>query len=319
MPEQINEEIIEIDKGSVSQNKKTNKLNKDWNEMSNAMQDFVDIFFLEASIFKTKEPLKMLTDYIQNYDRLLYTLVSDNIYDKFSKENEKNMVLQETFLFNIDQLIEDYEDKKGQISLEINVKMILFKFKDHANLAIRQYRSLKQTDEEYEKKFMKKIAPVKEQVRKDITTQLISLVSVFTAMTFVIFGGINSLQATFNAAESQNIIRVLLISVIWGISMFNVIYGFLFCISKMTSLEIQNKTENNICGKYPLFFWINTTLIFLLTSSIWLLFLQRIGLFSGVPWESYKYRIALIGTAILLFLIVYMYKKLYSLTSNKNN
>ena len=55
-------QIIEIQKGNTL-NQKPGKT--EWDKMSEAMKQLVDLFFLERSIFKSKDPLNILKKYIK--------------------------------------------------------------------------------------------------------------------------------------------------------------------------------------------------------------------------------------------------------------
>ena len=184
-----NIQIIEIQKGNTLNQKPRET---EWDKMSETMKQLVDLFFLERSIFVSKKPLDTLKEYIKEYDRLLYTVLSDAIYESFIKNEEKEALI----LGNIDYLLDlcnkDIEESltlnnKNELKSKKYVRKVVLKIKDHINLAIRQYRTLKQTDEEYNRKFNEQIGAFKEKLTQDITSQLITLVGIFTAIAFVVF------------------------------------------------------------------------------------------------------------------------------------
>ena len=53
---------------------------------------------------------------------------------------------------------------------------------DHVNLAIRQYELFNQNDERYEKIVEEKMKDVEIRLTKEMNTQLISLIAIFTAL-----------------------------------------------------------------------------------------------------------------------------------------
>ena len=145
-----NIQIIEIQRGSDLNQK---PIKTEWDKMSEAMKQLVDLFFLERSIFISQNPLGILKTYIKKYDRLLYTVLSDAIYESFIKNEEK----EDFILGNIDYLLDlcnnDIEESstssnKNELKNKKYVRKVALKIKDHTNLAIRQYRTLKQTDDE---------------------------------------------------------------------------------------------------------------------------------------------------------------------------
>lgn len=211
-------QIIEIQKGNTSNQKPRET---EWDKMSETMKQLVDLFFLERSIFVSKKPLDTLKEYIKEYDRLLYTVLSDAIYESFIKNEEKEALI----LGNIDYLLDlcnkDIEESptlnnKNELKNKKYVRKVVLKIKDHINLAIRQYRTLKQTDEEYNRKFNEQIGAFKEKLTQDITSQLITLVGIFTAIAFVVFGGISSLGSVFSDINKKSIIKLIISSSIWG-------------------------------------------------------------------------------------------------------
>lgn len=61
----------------------------------------------------------------------------------------------------------------------------------------QQYIMLKQTDEEYDEKFKARISSFKEDMSKDMNARMITMVAIFTALAFLIFGSISSLDGIF--------------------------------------------------------------------------------------------------------------------------
>ena len=92
----------------------------------------------------------------------------------------------------------DLKNKKVNISSK--GYKLLYKLYDRCNLAIIQRNAYKETkesiqrnvndffEEKYSEESDRNIKPKMDSLEKDITTQLISLVSIFTALAFVMFG-----------------------------------------------------------------------------------------------------------------------------------
>lgn len=319
--------IINIQKGN--ENIKTPILNTEWDTMSSSMKNLVDIFFLEKEKFIDEEPLKKLKDYIEKYDRLLYTILSDRVYESFSMiKDREDFVVLNNILNNIDLLLELCEEeirncpnskKNKELRERKRIKRIVLKFKDHTNLAIRQYRSLKQTDEEYIKKFNEQISEFKGKLTQELTSQLITLVGIFTAIAFVVFGGISSLESIFTEINKKSIIKLIIASSIWGLSMFNLIFGFLLGISKMTGLNLGNSRSKDFFERYILVFWMNGIMITILILTLWIYFIFKINIFEELFFPIYKKFLFLIGTIVIGTTIYCIFKFLKQKTINIKN
>ena len=308
--------IIEIQKG--------NPLNQEpikskWDEMSEAMKQFVALFFLERGIFISENPLDILKKYIEEHDRLLYTVLSDAIYESFIKNEKK----EDLILGNIDYLLDlcnnDIEESststsESELKNKKYVRKVALKIKDHTNLAIRQYRTLKQTDDEYKIKFNEQIGDFKEKLTQDITSQLITLVGIFTAIAFVVFGGISSLGSIFSDINKKSIIKLIISSSIWGIAMFNLIFGFLLGISKMTGLNISSSNSRDFIKKYLLIFWMNAIMITIVVVSLWLYFMFKIRILEELFSTMNKKFLFFSSGIIIIIIIIYIFRYLISKT-----
>lgn len=105
-------------------------------------------------------------------------------------------------------------------------------------LASQQYTMLKQSDTEHDEKFQKRITAYKEEMSKEMNTQMITMVGIFTALAFLIFGSISSLDGVFENIDLP-LFKVISIGLIWGICVSNMIFVFLYCIGKMTKLNFK--------------------------------------------------------------------------------
>lgn len=313
--------VIDIHKGSSSCEILTENT---WDIMSNSMRELIEIFFLTKEDFLKKKPLDKLKDYIEKYDRLLYTVLSDRIYERFSDIEKK----EELILRNIDLLLElcarDIDDcphsgNNSELRKREETRKIALKLKDHANLAIRQYRSLKQTDEEYVKKFNRQIGSFKENVMKEITSQLITLVGIFTAIAFILFGGISSFNNIFSVIKETSTLKLIIVSCLWIVGMSDIVFIFLLGISKMTNLDIGDKINTNILEKYIWIFWFNAIFISIFVCSLWLIFGISIGVFSYfTTLKTLKYIIFYAGVVGVLYANYFIFSFLMKKTKNNN-
>lgn len=237
--------------------------------------------------FKCKDVDQHISDYIQEYNRLLYSVISEYI---FQLSEEKT----DAFNSNLETLVEYTLNKQDKLHIEKEeccqqdrTKQSILKLWDHVNLAINQSRNLKQSDEEFKKKFTDHIVPVRKDVddqlnefTRSMNSQLISLIGIFTAMSFLVFGGINSLDNIFSGAFSIPLLKLMIIGCIWGLCIINLVFIFMFFISKMVSLNITSNTSPsaNIFQKYPLVWWSNLVIGALLIISTWLFYIDKMDL-----------------------------------------
>lgn len=237
--------------------------------------------------FKCKDVDQHISEYIEQYNRLLYSVISEYI---FQLSEEK----RDTFNSNLETLVEYTLNKQNKLHTEKEeccqedrTKQSILKLWDHVNLAINQSRNLKQSDEEFKKKFTEHIMPVRKDVDKQLneftrsmTSQLISLIGIFTAMSFLVFGGISSLDNIFSGAFSIPLLKLMIIGCIWGLCIINLVFIFMFFVSKMVEFNITSNTKPsaNIFQKYPLVWWSNLVISTLLIISTWLFYIDKMNL-----------------------------------------
>ena len=272
------------------------KKNKNWDDMAQSMQDFIISLKQNSDSFLPEESYKKLEMYRKTYDRLLYTVLSDEIFSCF--DDETKIKEGTNILTNIDALLVYCENNENY---QKNVHNIILKLKDHANLASRQYNSLKQTDEEYQQKFNKRIFGFKEKVTQEMAAQLITLVGIFTAIAFVVFGGLSSLESIFS--NKRPLIEIIVIASIWMLGMINLVFIFLKGISNMTQLDISSKNSNNLLEKYIWIIWFNLIFILVIISVFWINFAKNSIILNNLftKWKEWIY---VGGTFLLIILII---------------
>ncbi|MFV0515854.1 MAG: hypothetical protein ACK5MV_00450 [Aminipila sp.] len=303
-----------INKG---QDEKTNIDFSDFIENNKSREkDLKEICILLSGLndeFEVKEALESINQYVVDYGRLFYSQISDNIFNLNEKERS-------SFSNNIDKVYQ-YSSQKDFLPEGCHSKTVevVAKLYDHSNLAINQIENLKQSDEEFESKFSCKfesaVDPVKKKVEEDLkevsknmSGQLISLVAMFTAMSFLVFGGISSLDNIFEGARNFPLIKICIIGTIWGICIVNLITVFMFFVSKLIgkSIKSDESPEANLVQKYPLVFWTNFILIFILVVCIWIYVIYKNNLGKSVFTyvEAYPLQVVLGGSFTLLILFI---------------
>ena len=288
-------------------------------EMSKCMGRICEKLSQSSNQFDEKESFCLIKKYIAKYDRLLYADISNYIFQLRSDEAVS------TFQTNLEKVLEyalsDNINETDNLNPQENRKVIL-KMYDHVNLARRQYNELRQSDEEYEEKFRKNIEPFKQEVTKEMSNQLITLVGIFTAMAFVVFGGMSSLDNFFgNGANNVSIIRLMILGVLWSLCMTDLIYIFLFCVGKITKLSIKSsdKHDDNLVKKYPIIFWSNFLFLSILALLYWVNFLYQRNLLVWFFEIANKKPaiVSIFGFVIIIVLIISGARKLINLRKEK--
>lgn len=296
-------------------------------EMTIDIKNILDSSFMKTTKdFNAYDCIKLINNYIKEHDRLLYSVISNYI---FELKNQDPGI----FITNLDFLTqfvlsnkynEEYlgnNKSNSQLEEYLKVKKTILKLWDHVHLALYQFDNLKQSDEEFKRKFIKNIEPVNTEVNKQLNeftkgmnSQLISLVGIFTAMSFLVFGAINSLDDIFKNAQSIPILQIMIIGSIWGLCITNLVFIFMFFVSKMTKLEIKScyRKDATLVEKYPLVFWSELVIIFILTSCSWLYYIdsQNIGKWFVNLGEKWPIFISVGGFVLIGVIFGFCVKKL---------
>lgn len=272
----LEKRINDIEKDAIEQNT-DDKYTKD---ISDNIKKICDMLSVESKEFDMEKTIKVIEDYVNKYERWMYSDVSNNIFGE--KETKVNSMIS-----NISKLVsyvcsEYYNEKISKIQVETqrnNKELIrnkILKLHDHINLAYFQYVNFNKTEEQNRRDFDNNISSYKEQMTREFSTQLISLLGIFTAMAFLVFGGINSLDNILSGAVNVPITELVIIGCIWGLCIINLIFVFMFFIAKLTNLNIKSDVDVNagIVKKYPLICWINLVLMTILLFCSWIYYID---------------------------------------------
>ena len=222
-----------------------------------------------------------LESYLSNSDgRLMYSSISNYIFNK----NEEELT---TFETNLDSVLHYVEYKLSKSPEDEHSKKLfkaVLKFYDHSNLAIQQQKLVnkKRLDLEHEVECI--LTPKIPEITKDMTSQLVGLVSIFTALSFIIFGGISSLDSIFTSMqgtlnEQHSILPILVTAIAWALCLMNLLFGFMYFILQITHLPKPiNENAHNIVQRYTVVFLCNYILFafLILFSGMW--FAERNGI-----------------------------------------
>lgn len=277
-------------------------------EMESEMTSICDSLCCDTQTFNKIEITNKINVYLGSYNRILYHVITNCIY---SPDHDTGV-----FSTNLQKVVEYVlSDEYNSTDDSIDTKKIMIKIWDHYNLANRQFNTLNQTDQDFTKKFNSKITPIHAKIEenlhthtKEINSQLIALIGIFTAMSFLVFGGINSLNNIFYNAKMIPILNLMIIGSIWGLCILNLVFVFMFFISKMTGLDISsNKNkDSSLIKKYPLVIWSNLIICTILLICLLLYYIDRWNLGSWLYDFSYHNQILVFISGFLAITIIFI-------------
>lgn len=164
---------------------------------------------------------------------------------------------------------------------------LVSKFLDHVQLAHRQEQLFTEKGSAFNSMIDQKVRDSSVKMTKELTSQLISLVAIFTALSFIIFGGINSLSSIFSTLDmtQHSILSTLIVSIAWAFCLLNLLFLFMYFILRIVypknarSEDSYISKERNLIQRFPLFFLLNYFLFscFLICSTIFFLTSNNIG------------------------------------------
>ncbi len=206
--------------------------------------------------------IKDFSKFAKSYKKLLYAKISSMII-----ACEDNNVI-ENLTNNISTVIEAIKVNEKDTAVEESIILVdkdcytlFLKFHDHCNLAITQRNVYLRTEEDFKKIAESTKAEVNESLmtatteinkhaeeseakidslEKNITGQLISLVSIFTALSFVIFGGISVLGSLLENIKTLPLLNILFVADLWMLCMINLFVIFVKLIIKLANAKDVN-------------------------------------------------------------------------------
>ena len=229
--------------------------------------------------FNTEKCFECILDYIKKYDRILYAPISGTIYSVCaSKEHEKSSDIMGNITSNIDKVkeyahsdsVNDRIRKANNTEKKqlLDTQKSILKIWDHINLAYQQYDVLRQSDEETNKKIDLCLEPFQKKITQEISSQLLTMLGIFTALAFLLFGGISSLENLFSNS-AMPILKFMVIGSIWSLCLLNLLFIFLYCVLKIIKISPVNNDDSSISRKYAIFWWTNFIVISIMIFSLW--------------------------------------------------
>jgi len=195
-------------------------------------------------------------EYERKNKRFFYSYITQYIFDE--EKDEKIGKLLGNIQTMIDQIetSDTYDNNNGLLQKATVVSydqyLMICKLYDHCNLASKQRLAYKnkatQADIENRIEEVQKIIKVEnenlietrvKEYEKNITSQLIGLVAMFTALSFLLFGGISSFGNIFQMLNTASLSKILILSDVWLLCMFNLFTLFIKMIALITNKKFE--------------------------------------------------------------------------------
>ena len=217
----------------------------------------------------------MIEKYLESYKRWLYSDISGYLFNCTEEAVS-------TFLTNLDTLqlyahkfqgepVNNREKKR-----RTELMFAIDKLWDHSNLAQKQNISLHDSEESFKARFEKNLIPFEARFSKNMHEQFISLIAIFTALSFIVFGGISALDDIFAGVTSIPILELMIIGSIWSLCIANLVFAFMFFVSKLTKISIKSSSDPSasIAEKYPFMIWSDFLLLLILSVTCFLYYID---------------------------------------------
>lgn len=292
--------------------------------------------------------LKALEDFIGKYQRIPYNVVTTKIFELNTVNCDDRDIVK---LTNRAEALVNYLNKKVEEDKEncnknkeikaysvqyvnsLQSYKIALKLYDHIQLAISQSSSimnrsiaLEEMQQILEDKLSKKVIDsmdksnelerkVNEANHKydKITEQLISLVAIFTAVAFIIFGGLTSINTLFEAAKNGiALLNTLALASLFGLIMINATYMFMRFV-----LVMLGKSNNSIKMMKTTLFSNLILLVIMAACVIFALHPNFIVDIKNFTLESKMIIILIVALFIAIIIINYLLNKVNSQKGDK--
>lgn len=300
----------EIDYNSSNRNKT--------GEMITSIRSICEYLNTNSLNFEPQVALKKIISYIDRYDRILYSELS-SYYFKCNSLSDANSFISQNMQTLTDYVtstkIEEFEDIGG-IETDIeNIKKIVLKILDHLRLADSQLQYLNQ-DKFYEH-FWEEREDIENSIKEEghkLNKELISLVAIFTAMAFLVFGGLNSLSDILELSfKNFSVLNISFVGIIWGLCIFNLIYLFIYLVSKIIQVNVASENPFLLDKRHRLYITGNVILVvaFAICGWVYVAKTDYLGLYSELAtiFGNFTFFLPFVGIICLVILYLVVYKK----------
>lgn len=213
------------------------KNNKDkLKEMTDDMTNLLKCFSTEKKDISDAEISNHLFEYFNKYDRYLYSVITPYLIEMGSTQSRDNF---------LNRIISFYGSNEVKNFPEELRKKVL-KLYDHVNLVICQNSAFYTSRKRIQNISQEAAEKAKEEINgsvQNINSQLISIVSIFVAISFVMFGGMSLLNNLFDyeGLETVPIMEMICAGSLIGIIMIMTFYLFVILIFKLTGKICEDK------------------------------------------------------------------------------
>lgn len=272
---------IDILKGTSGVDRNNTLRPADMEKIHTDMERFFRHLFLGIDSFNPEQAFKELHGYMREHRRILYSVVAEKVYTCLHKDNDASFDILNT---NMESLVEytcvaeNIANQKKSLPADSDEKEIddtryaAWKIWDHIKLSELQFNEMQNPMSEYNQDSEKRLLTMQKDMSEKMSGQLISLVGIFTAVAFILFGGIGFFKDVMEKLSSTALPKVIVVGCLWGSAMLNIVFVFLFCIGKMTGLAFKsnNNPTATFFQKYPVVVWTNYIIITIMLTFIWI-------------------------------------------------
>ena len=280
-------------------------------QMSLEIKEICELLNKKNKQFDCNDAFTKIIKYVQQYDRLLYGDISSYCFALTQEEMDNfngNLIRMVIFTDSKDfsNTIEKIKENGIPQGADLcdKAKRIVLKIYDHVNLASAQINDLKKDDKDIEMKIDNQLQPVKSDIIKEMSGQLLSLVAIFTAVAFVVFGGFSSLSSIFSNIN-ENPEKLIMVVSIWGIAICNVIYILMYSIGHLLKL---NQPTDKTASLIPinLVKWTNLILCSIGAIAAWLYFLDvnKVSLWFVKYSQTNSKSVSIIGIVVIIAIAI---------------
>lgn len=214
--------------------------------LTNEKEETVQLLkILSMQSFDQKYFIDKINEFTSNGKRFLYSEITEYI----KAHNDEDDCTCSNILLNLEGLYQELDE----LADSYEVKKIIIKLWDHVNLANKQFFYIQDAQKkavEIVDPFISKVTNAENDLQKikketkGLITQLISIVSIFVAISFVMFGGMSLLNNLFDYSNMTSIplLEMICGGAFIGLIIVNSVYIFIIFILRITG-RVRNESD----------------------------------------------------------------------------
>ena len=263
---------IDFTKQDCSAPEKTEEKNQNLQKRKDEIRLICRMLSGSTQTFSPMQTYDAISTYIAQYQRWFYSEISTYLFACNDKDIPTFLTNLETLQTYAYSLLEE-NPEEGTIRQRV---VAIDKLYDHSNLAQTQRSNLHDSEEIFSARFNKNMLPAKADFSREMNMQFISLIAIFTALSFIVFGGITSLETIFSGIRHVPVLELIIIGCIWSLCVSNLVFVFMFFISKLTKLSIKSsdREDASVSEKYPFIVWCDFLLLLILAIACWIYYID---------------------------------------------